>query len=302
MDILVTGGTVFVSRYIAKYFKDLGNTVYVLNRGNHEIPDGVIHIKGDRGSLGDILKSHSFDVVIDDGYTLDDVKNLHEALGGFKTYIFISSSAVYKDTNVLPFKESDEIGYNSYWKDYGLNKIAAEEYINKNIKNSYIIRPPYLYGPMNNIYREAFIFECIENNLPIYIPKNGKMPLQFFLILDLAKFILEIIRNNPKNRIYNVGNKEIVDINTWVKECFYVLGKSPKMIYVNEDINQRDYFPFLDYSYILDTNKQDELLKDLTPLSIGLRESYLWYSKNKDKIRRKPLIDFINQHFRGILK
>lgn len=31
MNILVTGGTVFASRYTAEYFRDKGNNVYVLN-------------------------------------------------------------------------------------------------------------------------------------------------------------------------------------------------------------------------------------------------------------------------------
>lgn len=302
MNILVTGGTVFVSQFIAEYFLKLGNKVYVLNRGTKEQPKGAIHLKGDRGNLGNLLKPYSFDCVIDNGYTLDDVRNLHLSLGSFKTYIFISSSAVYKDTLPLPFKEEDLIGYNSYWKDYGLNKISAEEYINNNIPNSYIIRPPYLYGPMNNIYRESFVFECAENDLPIFIPKDGKMPLQFFLVSDLAKFIHEIIKNKPKNRFFNVGNKEIIDINTWVLECYKVLNKEPKIIYVNSNINQREYFPFLDYAYVLDVTKQEDLLNSLTPLSIGLKESYLWYKENKDKIRRKPLIEYIKNHFKGELK
>ncbi len=32
MKILVTGGTVFVSKFIAEYFASRGNEVYVLNR------------------------------------------------------------------------------------------------------------------------------------------------------------------------------------------------------------------------------------------------------------------------------
>ena len=81
--------------------------------------------------------------------------------------------------------------------------------MSSNIKNQYIIRPPYLYGPMNNIYREAFVFDCAINDLSFYIPNDGKMKLQFFYIKDLCRFIEKIIINKPNNRIYNVGNKEI---------------------------------------------------------------------------------------------
>lgn len=40
-NILVTGGTVFVSRYIAEYFVEKGNHVYVLNRNSKPQSEGV---------------------------------------------------------------------------------------------------------------------------------------------------------------------------------------------------------------------------------------------------------------------
>lgn len=299
MKILVTGGTIFLSKYTAKYFLEKGHTIYVLNRGNNEQLDGVIHIKADRNNLSNILKDYYFDVVLDiNGYTKDDVKNLHSALGDFGLYVFISSSAVYKEDSLQPFKEDLKLGYNNLWKDYGYNKILAEEYIKENIKDYYILRPPYLYGPMNIVYREAFVFECIEKGLPFYIPNDGSMKLQFFYVKDLCKIIENIIKLRPDIRIYNVGNKEVVTINTWVKLCYKVLNKTPNLKYVKDNTNQRNYFPFLDYSYELDTKNQDLLLEDLTSLEEGLMESYLWYKDNKALIRRKPLLDYINENFK----
>ena len=48
MKILVTGGTVFVSRYIAEYFAARGNEVYVLNRNTKPQSAGVNLIACDR--------------------------------------------------------------------------------------------------------------------------------------------------------------------------------------------------------------------------------------------------------------
>lgn len=36
--ILVTGGTVFVSKYVAEYYMSQGDKVYVLNRNTREQP------------------------------------------------------------------------------------------------------------------------------------------------------------------------------------------------------------------------------------------------------------------------
>ena len=45
--ILVTGGTTFVSKYVAKYFVNMGYEVYVLNRNTKSQVRGVKLIEGD---------------------------------------------------------------------------------------------------------------------------------------------------------------------------------------------------------------------------------------------------------------
>ena len=49
--LLVTGGTVFVSRYVAEYYAKKGDGVYVLNRNHHTQPEGTTLIEADRRSL-----------------------------------------------------------------------------------------------------------------------------------------------------------------------------------------------------------------------------------------------------------
>ena len=49
--ILVTGGTIFVSRYIAEYYVAKGCEVYVLNRNSKEQSQGVTLIEADRHNL-----------------------------------------------------------------------------------------------------------------------------------------------------------------------------------------------------------------------------------------------------------
>ena len=89
--ILVTGGTVFVSKYVAKYYADKGYEVYVLNRGTKPQIDGVKLLKADRKNIGDILKSIHFDIVFDiTSYDKDDIVNLTNALGSYDDYIMIS--------------------------------------------------------------------------------------------------------------------------------------------------------------------------------------------------------------------
>ena len=250
--ILVTGGTVFVSKNVAEYFAEKGHEVYILNRDNYEQPKNTKLIKADRNNLGDSLKNYNFDVVIDvTAYTKADVKNLLDGLNPVSQYVLISSSAVYPETLELPFNENQTTGRNAIWKDYGTNKIEAEEYLFSKIPDAYVIRPPYLYGPQNNLYREAFVFDCAEAKRTFFVPKDGSMKLQFFYIKDLCQFIDIIIEEKPQNHIFNVGNEQAISVLDWVKLCYEVVGADLKVQNIYAQIEQRNYFSFYDNQDIL---------------------------------------------------
>lgn len=299
MKILVTGGTVFASRFVAEYFAGKGNEVFVLNRGTRPQSEGVTLIQADRHKLEDVLKDHKFDAVLDIcAYNGKDVGDLLDALGGFGCYILISSSAVYPETMAQPFREDQLVGTNTIWGKYGTDKIAAEHTLLDRVADAYVIRPPYLYGKMNNLYREAFVFDCAEKGLPFYVPHDGKMPLQFFDIEDLCRFMEILLEKRPPRGIFNVGNPGTVDILGWAEACYAVLGKKPEFRFVTENIGQREYFPFYDYGYSLKVDKMLGLMPDLKPLDKGLKQSYEWYKNNRGEVRVKPLLEFISRNFK----
>ena len=301
--ILVTGGTVFVSKIVASYFasskfKD-EYQVYVLNRNNHPQVENVVLINSSRENLKNKLEEYKFDIIIDiTSYTKNDVKSILDSLGDTKNlvekYILLSSSAVYPETLPLPFSENNKLGKNIFWNEYGVNKIEAEKYLQENFSNYFILRPPYLYGQENNVYREAFVFDCAEQKRKFYIPQDGKMKLQFFYIEDLCKVIENILINNPKEKIFNLGNEECISILDWVKLCYEVVGSKLEVVNVSKEIPQRNYFPFYDYEYYLDVTKQKTILVNTTSLSVGLQKSYDWYKNNKEKVNKKNYFDFID--------
>ena len=297
MNILVTGGTVFASRYTAEYFSKRGNTVYVLNRGSKPQSQNVIPIIGDRKNLGNILKLYHFDAVIDvTAYNSEDVELLLNGLESFDKYILISSSAVYPETLPQPFYETMEVGPNSIWGKYGTDKIAAENALLQKCPDVYIIRPPYLCGPMNILYREAFVFECAEQDRTFYLPEDGSMKLQFTHIGDMCRLIEKILVTDVKEHIFNTGYPVPVSIKEWVSLCYSIVGKTPIFKNVGAEIAQRSYFPFYKYEYILNVDRMGSILPDLTPLSDSLRESYEWFINNRELIVRKPLIEYIEKN------
>ncbi len=286
--ILVTGGTIFVSKYLAEYYTLTGNEVYTFNRGTHTQPKGVKFIKGDKTEVSPDLKKYSFDLVIAVNiYTEKEMLNLLNSLDDFGDFIFISSSAVYPETTPLPFKTGQPTGANSIWGDYGTNKIAAEKVLLSAKPDSYILRPPYFYGKYQNIYREGFVFDCALNNMPFYIPKDGKMPLQFYNVHDLCRFIDSLLDIKPDIHIFNVGNKEIIDINKFVEVCYDTAGKKLNKIYVDSSHNQRSYFPFHDYAYYLDVTEQYNILPDTVSLYDGFKEDFDYYVNHQDEVMKK---------------
>ena len=296
--ILVTGGTVFVSRYVAEYYVQKGYEVYVLNRNHKPQSEGVILIEGDRNHLGEILSQYYFDVILDiTAYNKQDIDALLDAVGGFNDYIMISSSAVYPENLPQPFKEEMPLGENKYWGKYGTDKIEAEKALFDRVPHAYVLRPPYLYGPMNNVYREAFVFECALKNRKFYLPKEGKMKLQFFHVKDLCRVIDAILEKKPNGHILNVGNEEAISIKEWVTLCYKVAGKDVEFVPVYEECEQRNYFSFYNYEYHLDISKQKELLPQTESLEEGLQEAFKWYKDNAEKVTKKPLIEYIDKHF-----
>lgn len=211
----------------------------------------------------------------------------------------ISSSAVYANTELQPYKEEGICGPNKYWGDYGVDKRAGEIALLSRVSNAYIIRPPYLYGPMENLYREPFVFECALKNRPFYLPKDGEMKLQFFHIKDLCKFIEIIIEKEPKEHIFNVGNKESVSIKEWVRLCYKATGRTAEYKNVYNLDNQKKYFCFTDYEYSLDVSLQEKYFSNTIDLEQGIKESFDWYiahiEDSAEHRNSKDYIEFVDR-------
>ena len=298
MKILITGGTTFVSRFTAEYFVKAGHEVTVLNRGSRPQTDGVQLIACDRTQLGNTLRGRHFDAVLDiTAYTEEHVRTLIGSGVRFDDYIFISSSAVYPETNPQPFTEDQPCGRNAVWGDYGVNKLSAERYLSEHVPQAYILRPPYFYGLYENLYREAFVFDCAMLDRPFYLPQNGEMKLQFFHVADLCRFIEILLQKHPQDHVFNVGNHETVTVREWVELCYAAAGKTPQFISVEKSVPQRDYFCFYDYEYVLDVSRQSALMPDTTPLEQGLREEFLWYKDYPESVyNRKPHMEYIDKN------
>lgn len=298
-NILITGGTSFVSGYLADFFVKSGDRVWVLNRGSRAQMPGVRLIQADRHQIGNALCGLQFDAVIDAvAYDAPDVESLLAAVEGQPAYVLISSSAVYPETLPQPFTEDMPVGENRIWGAYGLSKVRAEAAAQRLRPDSYILRPPYLYGPMQNLYREPFVFDCARMGRPFYVPGDGEMPLHFSHIDDLCRLIQILLEKQPQQRIYNTGDPAPVTVRQWVQLCYDAVGTPCRMISVNSDHAQRAYFPFHPYGYQLDVSRQAAMLPMLTPLAAGLAQSWAWYQQHEDAVGKREYLRYIDENLR----
>ncbi|HBD65274.1 MAG TPA: epimerase [Clostridiales bacterium] len=295
MKILVMGGTEFVGRAVAEYMISRGHEVSIFTRGIREPGyNGIqIHYKGDRRSadVENEIKGEEFDYILDiSAYALSDVENLLNKVNTkkLKRYIFLSTGSVYKPSNEH-MNEEQARGFNENWGQYGMDKLDIEDYLFRLHKDEglpmSIVRPTYIYGKGNNLYREIYLFERLEKALTIPIPDSGNR-VQFIYIDDVVQFIESIMFEDKSiGQAYNITHPEAV---TWEK-LIYTAANAMNTDTVKikkisgTDLKPREYFPFRDCTYLLDIDKAGAhgLTMSSIDLAEGLRLSYEWYKDTK---------------------
>ena len=313
--VLVLGGSYFIGLAIVRELADCGYKVYTLNRGSRRVSDSrVKNIVCDRNDgiglkavLNDISPSFVVDVSCLNG---SQAELLCEALDTtrLEAFVFLSSSAGYKtDKLMIPFKESDAVGRNSYWLDYGTNKITAEGIYKRFLSDrgirGIILRPPYMYGENNYVQRESFIFEHALTRRIVLVPQDDPL-LHFCYAPDLAMLVCCMLERNDLTgvRTYNVGDSFAVRAVEWVDLCSEAIGRPVRVLrydYKTAGRNVRDFFPFYDYDNVLDVTKIKSIYGIETSFEEGLRRAAASFVSVRSETVFKPLV---TENEKAILK
>lgn len=144
-----------------------------------------------------------------------------------------------------------------------------------------------IYYPLENEKNRGFhIKKIVKNELKDFVYINTAKPIaeqifaaahEFGHIWEVAGKVWKILGYEGK-----LTEKEEEDITDFRFKNVY------------DDIEQRKYFCFYDYEYYLDVSKQHELMADEKSLLEGLREAFVWYKDNSDKVNKKPYFEFID--------
>lgn len=301
-NVLLMGGTTFISEALAKYLISKEYEVDILTRGGKTLKytgykNHLICDRKNEEALKETLKDKIYDYVCDiSAYTGEDVRILISSLNkeSIKKYLFISSAAVYEKTNEV-VDEDATLTKSTDWGTYAVDKIDGENELIKSNLPYIIFRPPYIYGEGNNLYREAYIYDSILNEREIPIPNGKDVRVQFLYIKDLVKYFEDGL-NSKTTGIFNIGEEKTYSFLEYVTLCGEALNKKAKTILVDTTKYSKDvrsFFPFREVNLALSVEKlkNSDIYSETTSLIDGLKEAFKWIEEEKPCILDKRMIN-----------
>lgn len=306
MRVLVIGGTLFIGKLLVKRLLAAGHEVTILHRkAEHPFGRRVRNAVADRNDAATIRSALSglrFDAVYDIAYdwergtTAAQVEATAKSIpGDLSRYIFMSSVAAYGDG--LNHSEDDPLASDIHTHSYTRNKASSERALFRMFHESRFpvvtMRPPFVYGPDNPFYREAFFWDRIKLDRPIIIPGDGNRLMQFVYVNDLVEACFNALeKHTAPGRAFNVADEKPLTQVEVVTEFAKAMGKQPTLVRVPRELIVRNggnafgdpmYFgQSYDLAPITEAvgRVKRVLNVSLTPFATGLKETFKWYSKH----------------------
>ena len=290
MNILVIGGSGFLSGTVARAALAAGHEVTVVTRGRRPVMDGVralVADREDRGAFGNaVLRARrSWDLVIDciAFEAADSQQDLELFRGRVGGLVLVSTDFVYDpDRRRFPQKETDA----DYLKTgYGGGKRAAEQVLEEAGAGGLpwtVFRPGHIYGPGSLLGclprhgRDADLVKRLRAGETLRLVGGGRFLQQPVFAPDLAATLLSAA-GHPKavGRIFNVAGPEVIESRTFYELIAEILEvplrieEEPVTTFLAE---QPDKAPFCCHRfYDLSALRAAGLAVPATPLVDGIR-------------------------------
>jgi 2'-hydroxyisoflavone reductase len=309
MKVLVIGGTLFIGRSLVNELLKAGHDVFILHRKpEHDFGKKVGNIQADRNdpeAVRQAIAGRQFEVVYDMAYdwergtTCWQVEAAARACGDrLHRYVFMSSVAAYGDG--LNHHEGDALAQDDHHDLYARNKAMTERLLFRMRQRHgtpvTTLRPPYVYGPGNPYYREAFFWDRLRDNRAIVLPGDGRRLMQFVYVKDLVWSLLKVVEEPAAvGHAFNIANQRPVTQAEAVTAFADVAGKRPNLVRVPRErilhLGGHPMGPQLYFGMYFDmapitlviTKAQRVLVFRPTAFSEGLKETYRWHLRHHHK-------------------
>ncbi|UYO96008.1 NAD-dependent epimerase/dehydratase family protein [Microbacterium sp. M28] len=220
-EVLILGGTGWLSGRVARRWRDAGARVTCLARGARPVPRGTVLVAGDRddASAYDVLR-RDWDEVVDVSSRARHVRAAVDALGtraGRWTYV--SSVSVYADEATVGADESAPLhaAAPDDQDDYAGQKAAAEDAVRALDERFRIIRPGLIVGagdPSDRFGYWAAAFDRAGSQ-PVLVPPLADRWTQVIDVDDVAAFV---VAGGGRSIVNAVGDPQpLADVLTRVR-------------------------------------------------------------------------------------
>ena len=309
MKVLVVGGTAFIGKLLVTELVKAGHDVSVLHRQpRHPFSKKVTNLTANRADIEGVRRAvgkSRFDAVFDIAYdwahgtTAAQVEAMaHLFDGNVARYVFMSSVAAYGDG--LNHHEGDALAPDDHPDAYVRNKAMSERVLFRLHQRTgfpvITLRPPYVYGPGNPFYREAFFWDRFRAERRVILPSEGHRLMQFVYVNDLIRLAMRVLESrNAVGHAFNVANPRALTQHEVLNEFARAAGvKEPEIVSVPRDrILQSGgsvFGPKLYFGYYFDlpaitqviTKAQRMLTFKPVEFAVGLKETYKAYLKHRD--------------------
>ena len=261
MNVLIIGGTGFISSRLALQLITRGNDVTILTRGKSE-PDhahsgSVRRLVGDRHDEAFLSSAASrhFDAVYDMiAYLPEESASAIKAFRGkIGRFIHCSTISVYmvsdqvrcpisEDQDTLPLMTFND--RNPFGMEYGIKKRQCERLLwdahDERDFRVTILRPTYVSGPGDPVRRDFFWIERILDGGPLLIPGSGDIAFQQVYVEDVANAFASVLSEPASvGNAFNVVGEEVRSLNEYLDDVCGMLGKCPERVHVNQRVFDR---------------------------------------------------------------
>jgi UDP-glucuronate 4-epimerase len=212
---------------------------------------------------------------------------------GVRHLVFASSSSVYGANTRMPFSVHDNV-------DHPVSLYAASKKANELMAHTYShlyglactgLRFFTVYGPWGRPDMALFLFtDAILKGRPIQVFNHGRMQRDFTYIDDIVEGVVRVMGRLPAPnpawrgdrpepgssyapyKIYNIGNNQPVELNTFIATIESVLGRAAQKEYL--DMQPGD----VPATYAdVDDLMADVGFKPATPIREGIERFVAWY-------------------------
>jgi nucleoside-diphosphate-sugar epimerase len=242
-NLLILGGSGFVSGAVARHAVQAGNRVWAVTRGTRPLPKGVTGIEVDRHDRREFqalvtAAGVHWDAVIDCiGFVEEDAHQDSAVLGRLADHVvFVSTDFVYAPGSRSFPQNEQASAYNSH--GYGGNKRRCETVLlESDTVAATVFRPCHIYGPGSLLGclpehgRDPVLIEKLLSREPIRLVGGGYFLQQPIYIDDLARVLVAAAKNPATyGRVANVAGPDVVTSRRYYEIIAAAVDRTPTFV------------------------------------------------------------------------